>query len=165
METTARLAAFCLGIALAAGAPAAADPWDEPVFRDDGPDTRSELSHGYDETHAFAEAASKRLEALHSGVVTTEWLKAKRTGVLLDFHQNGMGRTTASVYSVRPKPGATVSVPLRWDELTDDIDRHDFTMAVALRRIEEHGDLFAPVLDGGQTLDQAMATLGASSTA
>jgi bifunctional non-homologous end joining protein LigD len=115
--------------------------------------------HGYDETHAFAEAASKRLEVLHPGVVTTEWLKAKRTGVLLDFHQNGIGRTTASVYSVRPKPGATVSTPLRWEELSDDIDRRDFTMSVALRRIEEQGDLFAPVLDGGQTLNKAMATL------
>jgi bifunctional non-homologous end joining protein LigD len=118
--------------------------------------------HGYDETHAFAEAASKRLEAEHPGVVTTEWLKAKRTGVLLDFHQNGMGRTTASVYSVRPKPGASVSVPLQWAELSDDLDRRDFTMAVALRRIEEHGDLFAPVLEGGQSLGQAMATLEGS---
>jgi bifunctional non-homologous end joining protein LigD len=85
--------------------------------------------------------------------------------VLLDFHQNGMGRTTASVYSVRPKPGATVSVPLRWEELTDDIDRRDFAMAVALQRIHDLGDIFAPVLEGGQTLDKAMATLGASTIA
>jgi len=118
--------------------------------------------HGYDATHAFAEAASKELEARHPGVVTTEWLKAKRSGVLLDFHQNGLGRTTASVYSVRPKPGASVSVPLRWEELADDIDRRDYTMAVARQRIEELGDLFAPVLQGGQTLDGAMATLQAA---
>ena len=120
--------------------------------------------HTYEEAHAFVEAASKTLESRHPGVVTTEWLKAKRSGVLLDFHQNGMGRTTASVYSVRPKPGATVSVPLRWDELDDGIDRRDFTMAVALRRIEEHGDLFAAVLEGGQTLGNAMKALEQTAT-
>ena len=120
--------------------------------------------HTYEEAHAFAEAASKTLESRHPGVVTTAWLKAKRLGVLLDFHQNGMGRTTASVYSVRPKPGATVSVPLRWDELDDGIDRRDFTMAVALRRIEEHGDLFAAVLEGGQTLGNAMKALEQTAT-
>ena len=115
--------------------------------------------HGFDEAHAFAEAAARVLEARHPGVVTTEWLKAKRTGVLIDFHQNGMGRTTASVYSVRPKPGATVSVPLRWEELEDGLDRRAFTMAVALRRGEEEGDLFEPVLAGGQSLDGATAAL------
>ena len=54
----------------------------------------------------------------HPGAVTTEWLKKKRDGVLVDHRQNGWGKTIASVYSVRPKPGAPVSTPLRWDELT-----------------------------------------------
>ncbi len=45
--------------------------------------------------------------------MTTEWLKKKRSGVLLDHRQNGWGKTIASVYSVRPKPGAPVSTPLR----------------------------------------------------
>lgn len=118
-----------------------------------------ERRHGFDETHAFAEAAASLLAARHPGVVTTEWLKAKRAGVLIDYHQNGAGRTTASVYSVRPKPGATVSTPLRWEELEDGLDRRAFTMDVALRRIEEEGDLFEPVLAGGQSLDAATAAL------
>jgi bifunctional non-homologous end joining protein LigD len=120
-----------------------------------------ERRHTFEETHAFAEAAALVLEQRHPGVVTTEWLKAKRSGVLIDYHQNGRGRTTASVYSVRPKPGATVSTPLRWEEVNDGLDRRDFTMEVVLRRIEEHGDLFAPVLDGGQSLDEPMRTLEA----
>jgi bifunctional non-homologous end joining protein LigD len=115
--------------------------------------------HGFDETHAFAEAAATVLAARHPGIVTTEWLKAKRSGVLIDYHQNGAGRTTASVYSVRPTPGATVSMPIRWDEIDDRLDRRAFTMEVALRRIEEDGDLFAPVLGGGQGLEKAMGTL------
>jgi bifunctional non-homologous end joining protein LigD len=122
-----------------------------------------ERRHSFEETHAFAEAASSLLEARHPGVVTTEWLKAKRNGVLIDYNQNGAGRTTASVYSVRPKPGATVSTPLRWEELEDGLDRRDLTMEVALRRIEEEGDPFEPVLRGGQSLDgatNALAKLG-----
>jgi bifunctional non-homologous end joining protein LigD len=115
--------------------------------------------HTYAETHAFAEAAALALERRHPGVVTTEWLKANRRGVLVDYNQNGRGRTTASVYSVRPTPEATVSTPLRWDEVDDRLDRRDFTMAVVLRRIEERGDLFAPVLEGGQTLTKPMQLL------
>ena len=118
-----------------------------------------ERRHSFDEAHAFAEAAATLLETRHPGVVTTEWLKAKRNGVLIDYHQNGAGRTTASVYSVRPKPGATVSMPLHWQELDDGLDRQAFTMKVALQRIEEQGDLFAPVLAGGQSLGEAMRKL------
>ncbi len=118
-----------------------------------------ERRHGFDDAHAFAEAAAKVLEARHPGVVTTEWLKAKRTGVLIDYHQNGAGRTTASIYSVRPKPSASVSTPLRWEELEDGLDPRAFTMDVALRRVEEEGDLFEPVLTGGQTLDEATTAL------
>jgi bifunctional non-homologous end joining protein LigD len=118
-----------------------------------------ERRHSFEETHAFAEATSSLLGARHPGVVTTEWLKAKRDGVLIDYHQNGAGRTTASVYSVRPKPGATVSTPLRWEELEDGLDRRDLAMDVARRRIAEEGDLFEPVLQGGQSLDGATDAL------
>jgi bifunctional non-homologous end joining protein LigD len=118
-----------------------------------------ERRHTFAEAHAFAESVSRLLEARHPGVVTSEWLKAKRKGVLIDYHQNGAGRTTASVYSVRPKPGATVSAPLHWDELEDGLDRRGFTMDVTLRRVEELGDLFEPVLAGGQSLDEATATV------
>jgi bifunctional non-homologous end joining protein LigD len=108
--------------------------------------------YGFRRTHAFAEVVSKRLAEANPGVVTTEWLKKKREGVLLDYHQNGAGKTIASAYSVRPKPGAPVSTPLEWDELTPKLDPRRFTMAAVLRRVEERGDLFEPVLRGGQSL-------------
>src|SRR2546426_5999425 len=101
----------------------------------------------FEQTYDFAEAASRLLEARHPGKVTTEWLKKKRAGVLVDHRQNGWGKTIASVYSVRPKPGAPVSTPLRWDELTPDVRPRDFTIAVALERVEHHGDLYVPVLE------------------
>jgi bifunctional non-homologous end joining protein LigD len=115
--------------------------------------------HGFDETYEFAELLSRRLEAEHAGDVTTEWLKRKRSGVLVDHRQNGWGKTIASVYSVRPKPGAPVSTPLRWNELTESIVPRDFTMAVALERVERHGDLFEPVLHGRQSLTPALRRL------
>ena len=116
--------------------------------------------YGFDETYAFAEAVARRLEEDNPGVVTTEWLKRKREGVLLDHRQNGHGKTLASVYSVRPKPAAPVSTPLHWEELTEDVVPERFTMAVALERVREHGDLFAPTLGGGQSLGAALKALG-----
>jgi bifunctional non-homologous end joining protein LigD len=113
----------------------------------------------YHDTYEFAELLSRRLESEHEGLLTTEWLKEKRTGVLVDHRQNGHGKTIASVYSVRPKPGAPVSTPLHWDELTETIRPRDFTMDVVLERVGRLGDLFEPVLEGGQALAPALRAL------
>ena len=67
----------------------------------------------------YAEKLAERLAEEHPDLVTLEWLKEKRHGVLIDVAQNGAGRTMASVYSVRPTPHAAVSMPLRWEELTE----------------------------------------------
>jgi bifunctional non-homologous end joining protein LigD len=114
---------------------------------------------GFDETYEFAELLSRKLEAERPGEVTTEWLKKKRAGVLVDHRQNGHGKTIASAYSVRPKPGAPVSTPLRWDELTEDVRPRDFSMQVALERVKQHGDLFEPVLHAKQALGPALKAL------
>src|ERR687897_2403866 len=104
--------------------------------------------YGFDETYEFAELVSRAVESQNPGLATTEWLKRKRPkgSVLVDHRQNGHGKTIASVYSVRPKPGAPVSTPLRWEELTPDVRPTDFGMRQALDRIERHGDLYEPVL-------------------
>ena len=113
----------------------------------------------FPETYAFAEAVSRELEHEHPGLVTTEWLKKKRAGVLLDHRQNGHGKTIASAYSVRPRTGAPVSTPLEWDELTEDVTPRDFTMQVVLDRVEQRGDLYAPVLEDAQSLADARKRL------
>ncbi len=115
----------------------------------------------FEETYEFAERLSRKLEAEHPGDVTTEWLKKKRSGVLLDHRQNGHGKTIASANSVRPKLGAPVSTPLRWDELTEDIRPRDFSMEVALARVAKHGDLFEPTLHAKQALGPALKRLRA----
>jgi bifunctional non-homologous end joining protein LigD len=113
----------------------------------------------FEQTYDFAEQASRLLEARHPGLLTTEWLKRKREGVLVDHRQNGHGKTIASAYSVRPKPGAPVSTPLRWDELRKGLTPRDFTMQVALERCAKHGDLFAPVLEDPRPLAEAARNL------
>ena len=115
----------------------------------------------FPQTYEFAELLSRQLEAGHPGLVTTEWLKKKRRGVLVDHRQNGHGKTIASVYSVRPKPGAPVSTPLRWEELTERVRPRDFGRREALDRVAKHGDLFEPVLKGGQALAPALGRLRA----
>jgi bifunctional non-homologous end joining protein LigD len=117
----------------------------------------------YEDTYEFAELLSRKLEAEHPGEVTTEWLKKKRSGVLVDHRQNGHGKTIASAYSVRPKLGAPVSTPLHWDELTAQITPRDFSMEVVLDRVAKHGDLFEPVLHAKQALGPALKALRASS--
>jgi bifunctional non-homologous end joining protein LigD len=113
----------------------------------------------YDDTREFAEIVARALVSSHRGLVTTEWSKAKRRGVLIDANQNGEGKTIASVYSVRPLSGAPVSTPLSWDELTEELDPAAFTMEVVLERISQLGDLFAPVLAGKQSLAGALRAL------
>ncbi len=113
----------------------------------------------FEDTYAFAEAAARLLEQRHPGTVTTEWLKGKRSGVLVDHRQNGWGKTIASAYSVRPKPGAPVSTPLRWEELTPEVRPRDFSIDVVLERVGRLGDLYAPVLEDPRPLGAAAKRL------
>jgi bifunctional non-homologous end joining protein LigD len=113
----------------------------------------------YEQTYEFAERVSRSLEERYPRLATTEWLKRKRTGVLVDHRQNGWGKTIASVYSVRPRPGAPVSTPLRWEELTEAVAPRQFGMQEVLARIEREGDLYEPVLRGGQALGRALRQL------
>ena len=115
--------------------------------------------HTYDDTRQFSEIIARALAATHRGLVTTEWSKAKRRGVLIDSNQNGEGKTIASVYSVRPKEGAPVSTPLRWEEVNEKLDPGEFTMEVVRQRIARDGDLYEGVLKTKQSLGAALKAL------
>jgi bifunctional non-homologous end joining protein LigD len=118
-----------------------------------------ERRYTFDETREFSEIVGSAIARTHRGLATTEWSKSKRRGVLIDSNQNGEGKTIASVYSVRPRRGAPVSTPLRWEEVNQDLDPAVFTMDVVLDRIREHGDLFAGVLTTRQRIDKALKAL------
>jgi bifunctional non-homologous end joining protein LigD len=118
-----------------------------------------ERRHTYDDTREFCEIVAGAIARTNQGLATTEWSKAKRRGVLIDANQNGEGKTIASVYSVRPKPGAPVSTPLRWNEVDESLDPRAFTMETVLERVRRHGDLFEGVLTTRQRLAQALRAL------
>jgi bifunctional non-homologous end joining protein LigD len=88
------------------------------------------------------------METVHPALITAEYRVAKRPSgrVLVDYNQNAWGRTLASVYSVRPKPNATVSTPVTWDEVVAGFRMTDFHLRSVPERIREKGDLYKPLL-------------------
>jgi bifunctional non-homologous end joining protein LigD len=118
-----------------------------------------ERRYTYDDTRRFSEIVAGAIARAHPRLATTEWSKARRRGVLIDSNQNGEGKTIAFVYSVRPRDGAPVSTPLRWEEVNDKLDPSAFTMEVALERVRKHGDLFEGVLTTRQSLGKALKAL------
>ncbi len=115
--------------------------------------------HTFTETREFSEIIAGAIARAHPGLATTEWVKAKRRGVLIDTNQNGEGKTIASAYSVRPKAGAPVSTPLRWEEVHESLDPAAFTMDAVLERVAREGDLFDGVLSSKQSLGAALRSL------
>lgn len=98
-----------------------------------------------DVRHA-AIAVGRELERRMPGRVTTKWWKEERPDgtIFLDYNQNARDRTIASAYSIRSKPHAPVSMPIRWDEL-DDVSPFDFTVRTAGARFAQVGDLHAGI--------------------
>jgi bifunctional non-homologous end joining protein LigD len=116
--------------------------------------------YGYARVRKFVESVGRLLVAANPEEITMEWDIPKRAGkVFIDHNQNVAGKTIASVYSVRPRPGAPISTPILWSEV-DQVRPDDFTIATIWERLQRTGDLFAPVLRGGQRLDDAEAALG-----
>ncbi len=115
--------------------------------------------HTHGDAREFAAIVAGALARAHPDLVTTEWARKKRRGVLVDANQNRHGATNASVYSVRPRAAASVSTPLRWEEVVPGLDPAAFTMDAVRDRVARDGDLFAPVLEGGQSLTQALKAL------
>ena len=105
----------------------------------------------------FAKSLAMGLAALKPKLITAEYKIAKRPRghVLVDYNQNAWGRTLASIYSVRPRPEATVSAPLTWPEVEAGAAIEDFRMDNAPERIRRHGDLWAPVATANNRFDLA----------
>ncbi len=112
----------------------------------------------YAATRPFAKAVAETLERRFGDRVVSRMAKARRTGkVLIDWSQNDRHKTTACVYSLRAKDRPTASTPLEWDEVSSalaagDAERLVFTGAELIARVEERGDLFAPLLSVRQEL-------------
>jgi bifunctional non-homologous end joining protein LigD len=108
-----------------------------------------DYDHG---SKALSHALARHLEAQHPKLIVSQQRKDLRKGkVLIDWSQNDEAKTTVCVYSLRARERPTVSTPVRWEEL-EDPDALVFEAADVLERVEEHGDLFAPVVELRQEL-------------
>jgi bifunctional non-homologous end joining protein LigD len=96
----------------------------------------------------FAKALALELASRHRAIMTAEYRVASRPAgrVLVDYNQNRWGSTLASIYSVRPRPEATVSTPVSWKEVERGIRLEAFTVANVPSRIKKVGDLWKPLL-------------------
>jgi bifunctional non-homologous end joining protein LigD len=104
----------------------------------------------YEQSQMFANLIVRLVHEKIPDFTSLERLVKNRHGKMyLDFLQNRPGATIASPYSVRPKPGATVSMPLDWDEVKKGLKISDFTIKNAIDRLKNTGDLFKGVLGKG----------------
>jgi bifunctional non-homologous end joining protein LigD len=89
-----------------------------------------------------------------------EWSVPKRTGkVFFDHNQNARGKTLASIYSPRPSPHAGVSMPVRWEELTEELYPTDFTILNVPDRLDRIGDLWAGILESKRDLGAVLQSM------
>lgn len=105
-----------------------------------------------DVRHA-AIALARKLQERADGVTTAWWKEERGDNVFVDFNQNCRDRTIASAYSIRPKPGAPVSMPLTWDELASVTDPNEFTVRTVPTIVAERGDAHAEIDDVHHSLE------------
>jgi bifunctional non-homologous end joining protein LigD len=121
---------------------------------------------GFTATKALAELFGRLLEAEHPGIATMERRVSQRGGkVYIDTGQTGRSRTIVAPYSVRAHPGATVSTPLRWEEVHASLDPKRFTIVTVPTRLVEQGDPMAGLLAERPDVASAIGKLEARARA
>ena len=109
----------------------------------------------YDQCQMFARIIATQVHNMLPDITSIERLtKARKNKLYVDFLQNRPKATLAAPYSLRPKPGATVSMPLYWEEVKKGLTMKDFTIENAVDRIKSEGDIFKPVLGKGIDLNK-----------
>ena len=117
--------------------------------------------YSYEQVKDFGHLLMQMVQEKLPDLTTLERSLQKRDKdkIYLDYLQNRRGQTLASVYSLRPKKGAPVSMPLEWDEVKKGLQPTDFNIFNALDRIKEKGDLFKPTLGKGIDMLKAIKKL------
>ena len=118
--------------------------------------------YSYEETRTFANLlATLAVEAQPAIATIARMLRTREGKVYVDYGQNGHGQTIVAPFAVRPLPGAPVSCPLRWSEVTTKLDPRRFTIATMPARLDQLGDPLAAVLGAGVDIAAALARLDA----
>ncbi len=113
----------------------------------------------YDQSKEFARVVARMVQAAIPGYTSIDRAVKDRHGKMyIDFLQNRPQATVSAPYSLRPKPGATVSMPLYWEEVKKGLKMTDFTIHNSLERIKSEGDIFKPVLGKGINLEKIVKT-------
>jgi DNA ligase D-like protein (predicted polymerase)/DNA ligase D-like protein (predicted 3'-phosphoesterase) len=116
--------------------------------------------YDFEMTRIFAEKICQRVHVLTPSNTSIQRSPAVRKGkIYLDFLQNRRGQTLAAPYSLRPRPGATVSAPLRWSEVKPGLRAEQFDIETMKKRLSQVGDLWKPMLRGSVNLEKAMKEL------
>ena len=111
----------------------------------------------YDQSQMFARIVANLVHQRIPEFTSVERMVKNRDGKMyIDFLQNRPGATVAGPYSLRPKPGATVSMPLHWDEVKKGLKMQDFTIKNAVARLKKEGDLFSNVLGEGIDIEKIL---------
>jgi bifunctional non-homologous end joining protein LigD len=115
------------------------------------------------ESRTLSEILARAIEQRHGDIATTARMVGSREGkVYVDYLQNGHGKTIVAPYAVRPRPGAPVSMPLRWSEVGPRLDPARFTIRNAVARANKLGtDPLLPVLTEKPDLMAALERLRA----
>ena len=113
---------------------------------------RIERRWTFPEVRRAALALARDVERRVPALATSRWWKEERHGVFIDYNQNAKDRTVASAYSVRPRPDARVSTPLRWDEVVD-VDASAFTLRTVPERFARGGDPHDGIDDAAGSLE------------
>jgi len=116
--------------------------------------------YNYDQCQLFAKIIATQVHNILPEFTSIERIVKNRKGKLyVDYLQNRPKATLAAPYSLRPKPGATVSMPLHWEEVKKGLSMKDFTIQNAMARIKSEGDIFRPVLGKGIDLEKILANI------
>ncbi|MBX9853479.1 MAG: non-homologous end-joining DNA ligase [Cytophagaceae bacterium] len=116
--------------------------------------------YDYDQTKQFAELIASLTNELVPKITSLERMPARRKNkIYLDYLQNRRGQTLAAPYCVRPKPGATVSTPLEWEEVKDGLHPSQFNIRNIFERLKEKGDIFKGIMGKGADIEKALKKL------
>ena len=116
--------------------------------------------YSYDQVQAFVKAIESHIHAENPELTSFERSPSERRGkVYFDYLQNAKGKTMSVVYSLRPRPGALVSAPVRWEELTPKLTPQAFTIRNMRKRIEKEGDLWKGIFDQRVDMEKALSRI------
>lgn len=116
--------------------------------------------YDYEQGRTFGRLVAHIVQARHPAITSLERVPSSRKGKMyVDVYQNRRGQTLAAPYSIRPRDGAPVSTPLRWEELQPGLSPAQFTIKTLRARLDEVGDLWGGVLGPGIDMERSLAAL------